>query len=230
MSKPLDLTGERFGRLIVIERSNNSKSGKTKWLCECDCGNRTVVFSTSLIRGLTHSCGCLNRELASERAAKHLLSNSRLYKTWSGIKKRCHNSKSKSFSIYGGRGISICKEWDNDFQEFYEWSISHGYRDNFSIDRIDVNGNYYPENCRWVDRLTQANNCRTNHYLTFNGKTQSIAEWARELGVSDSVIRHRLSKLGWSVEKTLTTPLQKSYRKRCATYKKNDCYFIGENE
>lgn len=209
MSKPLDLTGQRFGRLVVIERSANSKSGKAKWLCKCDCGNDIVVFATNLVRGLTHSCGCFNREVLSERSCTHHLSESRLYETWSGMKKRCYNANSKSFPAYGGRGIGVCNEWKDDFRTFYDWAMSNGYADDLTIDRIDVNGNYSPENCRWVDKLTQANNCRTNHYLTFNGKTQSIAEWARELGVSDSLIRQRLLKLGWSVERALTTPVVK---------------------
>ena len=227
MSKLLNLTGQRFGRLVVVERSTNSKNGKARWLCKCDCGNDTVVFSTSLVRGLTHSCGCLNREIASVRFGTHRLSESRLHKTWSDMKKRCYNPNSKSFPAYGGRGIEMCEEWKDDFQSFYNWAMANGYADDLTIDRIDVNGNYSPENCRWVDKLTQANNCRTNHYLTFNGKTQSIVEWARELGVSDSLIRQRIVILGWSVERALTEPSRvKAYKKRCTTYRKNGCYFV----
>ena len=226
MSRVLNLTGQRFGRLVVIERSTNSKSGKARWRCECDCGNDIVILSTNLVRGLTHSCGCLNRESASVRFGTHRLSESRLHETWSGMKKRCYNPNSKSFPAYGGRGIEVCEEWKDDFLSFYNWAMSNGYADDLTIDRIDVNGDYSPENCRWVDKVTQANNCRTNHYLTFNGKTQSIAEWARELGVSDSLIRQRLLKLGWSVERTLTTPVVKAYKKRCTTYRKNGAYFV----
>ena len=229
MSKPLNLIGQRFGKLVVINRADNSKSGKSKWLCRCDCGKEKIIFSTNLVRGLTHSCGCINKSVVSERMRKHLLSGHRLYKIWTDMKKRCSNPSCKSFANYGGRGIQVCPDWNNHFQLFYTWSLLNGYDDNLSLDRIDVNGNYHPNNCRWVDKLTQANNCRTNHYLTFNGKTQTIAEWARELEVSDSVIRQRLSQLGWSVEKTLSTPLLKSYKKRCSTYRKNDCYFIMEN-
>ena len=227
MSKVLNLTGQRFGRLVVIKRATNSKSGKARWVCECDCGNDIVILSTNLVRGLTHSCGCLNREITSERFSTHRQSESRLHETWSGMKKRCYNPNSKSFSDYGGRGIEVCEEWKDDFQSFYKWAMANGYADDLTIDRIDVNGNYSPENCRWVDKLTQANNCRTNHYLTFNGKTQSIAEWARELGVSDSLIRQRIVTLGWSIEKALTEPSRvKAYKKRCTTYRKNGAYFV----
>ena len=227
MCKPLNLTGQRFGRLVAVERSASSQNGKTQWLCKCDCGNDTVVLSTNLVRGLTHSCGCLNREIASARFSTHRLSESRLHKTWSGMKKRCYNTHSKSFPAYGGRGIEVCEEWKDDFLAFYNWAMTNGYADDLTIDRIDVNGNYSPGNCRWVDKLTQANNCRTNHYLTFNDKTQSIAEWARELGVSDSLIRQRIVKLGWSVERALTEPSQvKAYKKRCTTYRKNGYYFV----
>lgn len=110
MSKPLDLTNQRFSRLVVVERSTNSESGKARWLCKCDCGNTIVVFSTNLVRGLTHSCGCLNREIASARFGTHRLSESRLHETWSGMKKRCYNPNSKSFPAYGGRGIEVCEE------------------------------------------------------------------------------------------------------------------------
>ena len=121
----------------------------------------------------------------------------------------------------------MCDEWKDDFQAFYDWAMSNGYTDNLTIDRIDVDENYNPENCRWVDKLTQANNCRTNHNLTFNGKTQSIAAWARELGVRDSLIRHRIVTLGWSVDRALTEPSRvKAYKKRCTTYRKNGCYFV----
>lgn len=228
MSKALNLCGLRFGRLVAIKRVENSKSGKAKWLCRCDCGNEKIIFATNLVRGLTHSCGCLNKEIVADRFSKHHLSENTLYKTWSNMKKRCINPKSTSFNLYGGRGIRVCDEWLSDFTAFYEWAISSGYQDSLTIDRIDVNGNYCPENCRWVDRLTQANNCRTNHYLTYNGVTKTISEWARTIGVSDSVIRQRISKLGWSTEKALSTPILKSYKKRCSIYKKNDCYFVED--
>ena len=228
MSKPLDLKGNRYGKLVVVKRVSGGKRGKSMWYCECDCGEKTVVVGTNLVRGLTRSCGCLSKDLTSERFTKHRLSALRIYKIWSDMKKRCTNKSHRSYKDYGGRGIKVCEEWMHYPQRFYEWSICNGYEDTLSIDRIDVDGDYCPENCRWADRVTQANNCRSNHYLTYNGETKTIAEWARELGIISDVIRARLSKLGWSVERTLSTPLLKHYKKRCATYKKNDCYFIGE--
>ena len=210
MSKPLNLIGQRFGRLVVTKRYLNSYTDKTRWLCVCDCGKETVVFGTNLTRGLTHSCGCLNKEITRSRFSKHHLSEHKLHQVWSDIKKRCTNPNHKSFDIYGGRGIKVCDEWQTDFKAFYDWAMRHGYQDGLTIDRIDVNGDYCPENCRWADKLTQANNCRTNHRLTYNGVTKSIAEWAREIGVSDSVLRHRIRK-GWSTEKALTIPLRKRF-------------------
>ena len=227
MSKPLNLTGQRFGALVVIGRADNDPSGKTRWWCQCDCGELKVILATSLVRGLTRSCGCFNKSVASKRMRKHLLSGHRLYGIWTDMKKRCSNPSCKSFDNYGGRGIKVCPAWENHFQLFYTWSLLNGYSDNLSLDRIDVNGDYHPDNCRWVDRVTQANNCRTNHYLTYQGERKTIAEWARVLGMSDAVIRTRISKLGWSTEKALSTPVRKSFKKRCATYKKNDCYFVG---
>lgn len=169
MSKVLNLTGQRFGRLVVVERSANSKSGKARWLCKCDCGNDTVVFSTSLVRGLTHSCGCLNREITSERFSTHRLSESRLHETWSDMKKRCYNPNSKSFSAYGGRGIEVCEEWKDDFQSFYDWAISNGYKPGLTIERSDCDGNYCPDNCTWITIQEQQRNKHSQGYLTGGG-------------------------------------------------------------
>jgi hypothetical protein len=123
------------------------------------------------------------------------------------MKERCNNPNSIEFASYGGRGIKLCPEWENDFNSFYIWAKANGYTDSLSIDRIDNNKGYEPENCRWADRITQANNKRTNHYLTYNGKTQSIAQWAREIGLSQSCLRHRIYR-GWDVEKALSTPMK----------------------
>ena len=127
------------------------------------------------------------------------------------MKQRCYNKNSKSYKNYGGRGIKICDEWlskENGFLNFYNWAINNGYNSNLSIDRIDNNGNYEPSNCRWVNNLIQSNNRRNNRKLTFNGDTLNISEWAKKYNLTISTINHRLDR-GWSVEKTLTTPLKK---------------------
>ena len=169
MTKMIDLTGERYGRLTVIERAQNTKSGRVAWLCKCDCGKITAASSNDLRRGKTISCGCLKKE----KSAKHCIedfkthgeTNSRLFRVWANIKKRCNNPHYKGFKDYGGRGISICEEWNNDYCTFKEWAITNGYdetapRGKCTIDRIDNNGNYEPNNCRWVDMKVQNRNKR----------------------------------------------------------------------
>lgn len=165
MSEKIDLTGQRFGRLTVIgfAESRKRKNGSTEifWNCVCDCGKVTKPIRTrSLRHGAIRSCGCLKRDEVKKRSTKHGLYNSRIYQTWADMKSRCYNSKHKAYRHYGGRGITVCEEWRNDFKAFYDWAIANGYYDDLSIDRIDVNGNYEPSNCRWATAKVQIHNRR----------------------------------------------------------------------
>lgn len=160
-----NLKGQRFGRLEVLEFVGVNERRHNLWKCQCDCGNQTIVTASSLVTGHTQSCGCLMRETTAKHFTKHGESSSRLYVVWSGMINRCENSSNKSYQYYGGRGIKVCDEWRNDFMAFKNWAIANGYDDkaqygDCTIDRIDVNGNYEPSNCRWVDNLTQARNKR----------------------------------------------------------------------
>lgn len=207
MPEFIDIKGKRFGKLVALERAEDYVSPKgyrqTNWLCQCDCGNQVIVRRCNLVNGFSTSCGC-NR-IEHPNHLQHGLSNTRIHNIWDGMKDRCTNPNSVSYSNYGGRGITICDEWRNNFLSFYNWSIENGYADNLSIDRIDVNGNYEPENCRWADAKTQANNARRNHTLTYHGKTMTISQWADEKGMSYSKLKSRINKCGWSVEKALET-------------------------
>lgn len=205
-----DLTGIRFGRLTVVERRGSSKQGEPLWYCVCDCGNTNIVRAQSLKKGHTKSCGCLSAEMVACRHITHGKKGTRLYDVWKNMKKRCFNANSPNYKDYGGRGITVCEEWKDDFKSFYDWAMDNGYdesalRGKFTIDRIDVNGNYEPSNCRWATAEEQNNNKRINRMLTYAGKTQTLEQWARETGINRQTIRNRIDKFHWSVEKALTT-------------------------
>lgn len=205
MGKFKDLTGEVFGRLSVISPHHSTRLG-TYWNCKCICGNECVVLTTKLSNGHTTSCGCRKEEIKhgiSNLNKTHKLSNSRIYGIYRGMISRCYKKYSNNYNIYGGRGIAICQEWLDDFMNFYNWSMANGYSDELTIDRIDVNGNYCPENCKWSTAKEQANNTRSTVFLTYNGKTKSASEWSKITGISRNTITRR-KRSGWTDEECLT--------------------------
>lgn len=196
------LYGNHFGRLTVIDVAYK-KNNKTYFNCLCSCGKLTVVCKYDLIENHTRSCGCIVKEKLKENRLKHGAYQTRLYRVWQSMKNRCLAKNSKRYKDYGGRGITICEEWVNDFENFKKWALENGYSDELTIDRIDNDGNYCPENCRWATKFEQSHNRRSNHYLTYNGKTQCILDWERELGISNKLICFRLKK-GMPIEKVLS--------------------------
>lgn len=222
MAKFEDLTGEQFGRLKVISfagykpRNDGRRSGY--WNCLCQCGKEDVVLTANLKSGKVKSCGCLRDERSKEVHTVHGFrkrneKTSRLYRIWNCMKNRCANNNHNDYKLYGERGISVCEEWEHDFSNFYNWSIENGYKDNLSIDRIDVNGNYEPSNCKWSTAKEQSRNKRTNRYITYEGETHILTDWSKILGIERHTLQDRIIKYGWSIEKAFTTPV-KNYTKK----------------
>ena len=183
--------GKRFGKLTVVQFDHSYKRNQW-WLCRCDCGNEKVVFRGSLTSGDIISCGCYRQEHKHEFGRKHGMSRSTIYQVWSGMLQRCSNPHAENYNRYGGRGIKVCEEWKNNFESFYTWATTSGYVHGLTIDRIDTNGDYTPNNCRWVDRFTQQNNTRRNRHFIFNGISHTISEWARLLNVNRATLEYRI--------------------------------------
>ncbi len=202
-----ELVGDKFGRLTVMEKIGANARGSMLWKCRCDCGNEVITETRCLRSGNTKSCGCLKSDSVRERTiirnTTHGERHTRLYRTWAHMVWRCENPNCDMYEHYGERGIRVCSEWRNSFEAFSDWAKNNGYDDTLSIDRIDVDGNYEPANCRWVTMEEQQNNKRNNHYLTFNGTTKTISEWAKETGIKSGTIQRRVSH-GCPVEIALT--------------------------
>lgn len=205
-----DLTGCEFERLKVLS-FDSVKNGQKMWKCRCSCGNEVIVSASHLKTGHTRSCGCIQKELAREfcgkLAYKHGHSAERLYYVWGAMKRRCYSKKAKNYYNYGGRGIRVCDEW-MDYEKFKEWAYSHGYDDSAvrgktTIDRIDIDGNYCPENCMFISNTEQARNKRNNTHFKYNGKDYIVPELADELGINKSILYNRLYRANWDVDKVI---------------------------
>lgn len=201
------MAGNKYGKLLVLSPHHQDKRGEWFWLCRCECGNTTVASGWKIRNGVTTSCGCV---LAAWRKQgpnhTHGMTNTRLYSTWCNMKARCTNQKNYEYHAYGGKGVSVCSEWLH-FENFRDWALSHGYADNLSIDRIDVNGNYCPSNCRWATTPVQALNRTDNHLVTAFGKTQTIKEWSLESGIKYDTIERRINGYGWPAERAVSEPV-----------------------
>lgn len=211
------MTGQTFGKLTVLRRAEDyvGKSYRmAQWECECSCQDHNVVIvrGVALRNGHTKSCGCYHKEAAAKANTKHgdttSRGNKRLLSIWKHMISRCENSDVKEYKNYGGRGISVCQEW-HDYLSFKSWSLDNGYEHSLTLDRVDVDGDYCPSNCRWVTQKVQANNMRTNRMLTYNGATHTMAEWADIVGIPYQRLNSRIFS-GWSVERALFEPVHES--------------------
>ena len=212
--KPKDLTSQRFGKLVVIEQNGYKSfpcgSRKVLWKCKCDCGNTTIVTSNELSTGHVKSCGCLQKETSSvngKKNKKHGMADSRIYYIWSSMKARCNNPNLKAYHNYGGRGITVCDEWKDNFEAFKEWALKNGYSDDLTIERKDVDGNYCPENCCWITLSEQGKNRRNSlRFIDIDGNEKLVSEVAEKNNIPMYTVRLRVNR-GWDVEKAVTTPI-----------------------
>lgn len=198
--------GMRINNFTVIRRDKKDERGSYWFLCECDCGSEFLVRGGDM--KYRKSCGCMTKQIISEKMKKHGGNGTKLYYEWHHMKDRCYNSKHKSYANYGGRGIVVCPEWLNDFGAFRDWANANGFDESAeymkcTLDRIDSNGNYEPSNCRWVDMKKQSNNRRNNRKITYGGETHTLSEWAEIVGLRPCTLSKRLS-YGWSIEESLT--------------------------
>jgi hypothetical protein len=208
-----DLSGQQFGRLTVIEQVGRNKNGDMMYRCICNCNNVNEVITSSghLKTGHTQSCGCL-------RAANHYRTHgeshgtnkTRLYNIWINMRSRCSNPNETGYENYGGRGITVCEDWNN-YENFRDWAYNNGYTDDLTIDRIDVNGNYEPDNCQWATMLEQNNNRRSSLLITYFGETHSLKDWCRIFDLPYDLIHNRYHDRGWDFWSSISTPLPDHY-------------------
>lgn len=199
INKVVNLTGKRFGRLTVIGL-DDKEGRKTYWVCQCDCGNIKSVRSDSLQARLIRSCGCLKNEQDKKNLTanhSHKMSGTRMYNIWQGMKGRCNNIHDARYHSYGGRGIKVCQEWEDNFAAFSEWALNNGYAENLTIDRINNDKGYSPDNCRWIDNKTQSNNRRSNIKITIGNATKTLTEWCKIFELDSKVIFARYERCGF---------------------------------
>ena len=194
-----DLTGQRFGRLVVVKESELRKSNRVTWHCKCDCGKEKDIIGKDLVNGKSKSCGCGVVESTTKRSTKHGMAHKYVYDAWMGMKERCRNPKNKCYHIYGARGISVCEEW-LDFETFYN-QFGQYHKQGLSIDRIDNNRGYCIDNCRWATAEEQANNTNRNAFYTIDGVTETLQRLSDKYNIDPTTVTCRI-KRGWNIERS----------------------------
>jgi hypothetical protein len=216
MPVKIDLVGQQFGKLTVINKSYKRLYNRISWVCLCSCGKEKIATGNDLKMGKVSTCGnssCIiyNTKPAHDAKITHGMSRSRLYRIFRGIQQRCHNPRATKYRIYGGRGITICDEWNNDFIGFKNWSINNGYTNNLTIDRINNDGNYEPDNCQWSTRKEQSRNKSSNRQITYKNKTLCVNEWAEIKNINNRTLIDRLNH-DWSISDALNRPPQQGVK------------------
>jgi len=218
MARVLDMTGQRIGRLVVIGRGENDPFGTAKWICQCDCGKKAIIRGTSLRNGDTRSCGCFRSEADNPKGFIHGRSGTRIYDEYRDMLKRCRKGY-KNHDRYYDRGIRVCEEWqpeNNGLFNFLNWAENNGYKSDLTLDRIDNDGDYSPDNCRWATRKQQANNRKTTIFIEIDGETKSLKEWCEYYNMPYNTVRKRYRDMKWDIYRALGTPIKshRPYRKR----------------
>lgn len=215
MKKVRDLTGQRFGKLVAVKCVGRDRHKNALWLCDCDCGRTKVIPSRSLVQGRSKSCGCLETGEFINATERHMHGGSgeRLYRVWGGMRNRCYDRHRREYPNYGGRGIKVCDEWLHDYAAFRDWAYSNGYDPSLpgkecSIDRIDVDGDYCPSNCRWVTMKDQSFNKTTTRKVEYKGRLLTLVEASSLYGISPGTISQRI-KRGWQIDKAIETPARR---------------------
>ena len=192
MSHVYDLTGMRFGSLVVIGKLGRDNHNEMRWLCKCDCGNEHISTTNRLIKGITVRCKKCKDKKAGESNTKHQRSPIDLWYKYQNMKTRCYNPHYELYHRYGGRGITVCDEWKNSFVAFRDWALANGYKKGLTLDRRDNDGDYTPDNCRWATMTEQSNNRSTNKIITIDGESDTLANWVRRAGLKYSKVQSQL--------------------------------------
>lgn len=216
MPRFVDFTNVRVGKLTVIERTNSTKRGESRWVCKCDCGGSIVLTRRQLQKGRIDNCGCVSKP---HHNATHGYSNTPLYNHWKAMLYRCENPKNQAYKYYGQRGITVCEEW-HDFMKFKAWVEATKPNNDYTVDRIDNNKGYSPDNCRWASKKVQANNRRSNREFEYQGETHNLTQWCGILNLDYKRVHNRIAKLGWDFEKAITLP--PDVKKRNKVERKNN--------
>ncbi len=211
MPKFIDLTGQRFGRLIVIRRMDNNKWGSSRWLCQCICGKEKIILGSHLYGGNTESCGCFNKDVHTKHGHSTRIKTTVIYAAWRNMIQRCTNPNNPRYKYYGGREIKVCKRWMK-FENFLE-DMLDGWKHGLTLERKNNKKGYYKKNCKWVTSKEQGRNKRNNRLITCFGKTQCLSVWAEEYNIPYKILWDRIYKLGWSPERALTEPVKKQKKK-----------------
>lgn len=216
MSRFIDITGKKYNKLTVLS-FYDIKDNKSRWLCQCECGNKKILFGKDIKNGNTKSCGCLLHQKKYNKETEKKIK--RLQHIYAQMKQRCYKENNHIYKYYGGRGIIIFKEWLENSQNFYNWALQNGYNNDLTIERINVNGNYEPSNCKWITKIQQGYNKTNSKLYTISNETKCLSEWCKIYNINYFLVRRRLI-LGWDIEDALTKPIDT--KKRNKLYKRKD--------